>query len=514
MTNSPIIAAIDVGTNSFHMVIASVNSKGMMRILSREKEMVRLGSGSGEMKFLQTDAIERGVIALQKFVKLANNHNAVIRAVATSAVREAINKNEFLNRVQSECGIDIEVVSGSEEGRLIFIGMMHALPVYEQKSLLIDIGGGSTETVIGQYGKIVYCNSEKLGTIRLTQGYFNDYITNSIKIEEARNYVRGQWLPVLDNLKSEGFDLVVGTSGAIETIAKVALANKGKAVPEILNGINIKSKDFLEAIDLILNTSTPKERELINGMDAKRADIIVGGAIIIEFFIKYLEISKILISPYALREGIVFETLQTIKDRNEYNHLSRLRFESVINICRQFNINLDHSEAVKNYSLSLFDQLQELHGYGRKERELLEAASYLHDIGYSISHDNHHKHSYYIIMNSDMPGFTNDETELIANISRYHRKSTPKLKHENFLILNDKKKKLVNLLSSLLRIAEALDRRQLHLISSIDVTISQKIEIFLHFDKNSQTPDLELWQADRRKLFLEKLLKKSINFQF
>lgn len=513
INNSPVIAAIDIGTNSFHMVIASVNSKGTMRIITREKEMVRLGSGAGEMKKLKSDAIDRGIVALKRFVNIANNENAIIRAVATSAVREAENKNEFIEEVKNQCNIDIEVVSGSEEGRLIFIGMMHALPVFDLRTLLIDIGGGSTETVIGKNGKIIYSYSEKLGTIRVSQKFFPKYKTNKESIAQAREFIKGEWTPILRNIKNSGFELAVGTSGTIETIAKVANLLKGKNIPEVLNGYSLKAKDILDAIELIVNTSTPKEREKIPGMESKRADIVTGGALIIEYFLEYLQIEKITISPYALREGIVFETLQSLKDRKEYNHLSRLRFESVINICRQFNIDTDHAEAVKNYSLKIFDAISEQNELNVQERELLEAASYLHDIGYAISHDKHHKHSYYIIMNSDIPGFTNDETELIANIARYHRKSTPKKNHLNYSSLTPNKQSVVNVLSAILRISEGIDRRQLQLVKDLEIINNSGVEIRLIAEKHELKPDIELWQANRRKGILEKIIKKTIIFK-
>ena len=284
-THNPVIASIDVGTNSFHMVIASVNSKGTMRIISREKEMVRLGSGPGDMKSIKSDAIDRGVDTLKRFVKIARNEKALIRAVATSAVREALNKEEFINRVKDECGIEVEVVSGKEEGRLIFIGMMHAVPVYDEETLLIDIGGGSTETVIGKHGEIQYSHSEKLGTIRLTENFFPDFLITKDRIEKARTFIGGNWIPILDKIKSKKVKISVGTSGTIETIAKIALAAKGIAVPEVLNGISLNKKEILNAIKEILSNATPEDRIKIKGMESKRADIIPGGALILEYFI-------------------------------------------------------------------------------------------------------------------------------------------------------------------------------------------------------------------------------------
>lgn len=165
MTENKKIAAIDIGTNSFHMIIASLDSQGMLNIIQREKELVRLGNSPGEMKMLTEDAMNRGVIALKHFSKIAESENAVIKAIATSAVREADNQKEFIDTVYAETGIDIEVISGREEARLIYSGAIRSLPVYGKRTLLIDIGGGSTETLIGLNGEVAYCNSTKIGIV-------------------------------------------------------------------------------------------------------------------------------------------------------------------------------------------------------------------------------------------------------------------------------------------------------------------------------------------------------------
>lgn len=510
---APIIAAIDVGTNSFHMVVTSVNQKGIMRPITRDKQMVRLGSGSRDMKYIAEDAIVRGVETLKQFAKIAEGSNAFIRAVATSAVREAINKNDFIERVKSECGIEIEVVSGAEEGRLIYIGTIHALPIYNLQTLVIDIGGGSTETIIGFKGEIEYVHSEKIGAIRLTNKFFPDYITSKQSIKKCREFLKGEWSPILRLINKIGFKKVVGSSGTIQTLAYMTLARKKDIVPEILNGITLDAQDLLETIEILIATDTPNKRASLAGMDPKRADIIIGGALILETAIKELNIKNILISPYALREGIVFDTLQKIKNINEYRHLSHLRHETIYNICNQYNIEMKHSENVKNNSLQIFDDLAQIHKLKSKERELLESAALLHDIGYFISHDQHHKHSYYIITHCDMPGFTNDEAEIIANIARYHRKSHPKKKHDNYSSLTAEKKYIISVLSGILRIAEGLDRRQQQYVKYVYTTMKNNtLNVFLVPSGVNGIADIELWGAERRKNLLQDTLNINIIF--
>ncbi|MFP4368270.1 MAG: HD domain-containing protein [Bacteroidota bacterium] len=510
---APLIAAVDVGTNSFHLVIASVNQKGMLKIISRDKEMVRLGSSGKDMKYLLPESIERGVNTLSNFNKIAKSYNAITKAVATSAVREAKNREDFTSRVYEETGIDIEVVSGNEEGRLIYIGAIHALPIYNNKALLIDIGGGSTETIVGKKGEILYVNSEKLGAIRMTTRFFDGAISSREGIKKCREYILGEWSTKLEKIKKTGFDTVVGTSGTIQTLAGMVLTANNKPVPDIINGINVSAEEILKVIKKVITTDTPEDRAKIPGMDSKRADIIVGGAIILEQIIKYLDIKKILISSYALREGIVFDTMQKMKEKQEYKHLSHLRFQSVNNIAAQYNINYEHTEHIKLISLDMFDSLQALHKLGNYERELLEAAAILHDVGYFISHDKHHKHSYYIIMNSIMPGFTNDETEIIANIARYHRKSLPKNKHDNFTPLSREKKNIIRILAGILRIAEGIDRRQRQNVRKIETSLNGKTIGMKLLPANDLRPDIEMWGANRRKDLLEESLDRIIEFE-
>lgn len=511
---APVIAAIDVGTNSFHLVVASVNNRGILNIYSRDKEVVRLGSSGKDMKYIQPDAMERGIKTLEHFVALAQSYKCEIRAVATSAVREALNKDEFIAAVFNETGIEIEVISGPEEARLIYIGALHALPILEKNALVIDIGGGSTETVIGYHGEVKYVKSAKLGAIRLTKQFFNEDKTTEEEINLCRAYIKGEWFPIMKNLRETGFDTVVGTSGTIQNIATMVLTAKNERIPDVLNGLTIDQKDILDIIKKITKARTNKQRAEIPGIDPDRVDIILAGALILEYIIQALDIEKIIISSYALREGVVFDTVQKKEAIQEFKHLSHLRYETIRNLCHVYKVNMEHAEHIKKLSLQLFDDLQSLHKLSCIERELLEAASYLHDIGYTISHDQHHKHSYYIISQCIMPGFTNNEAEIIANIARYHRKSHPKKKHENFQNLTMEHKQAVMILAGILRIAEGIDRRQLQLVESVNAEINKNdIKMNLFPDKSKEiSPDIELWGANRRKLLLEETLGKQINF--
>lgn len=509
-TASPdVIAAIDVGTNSFHMVIASVTTPGVLRIHSRNKEMVRLGTAAGDMKRLTSDAMSRGIATLKRFAVEAQQANAQIRAVATSAVREAMNKDEFLEQVQKATGIEIEVVSGIEEGRLIYIGALHALPILAKRTLVIDIGGGSTETVIGYQGEAAFIHSAKLGHIRLTKRFFSDGDSDGSRIEQCRQAIKGDWTPVFQSLIAYGFEEAVGTSGTILSISEMTFARQGKRIPDSLNGYRLKRAELMQTIQSITDVGSTAQRRLLPGIDPARVDVILAGALILEQAVIGLNLQEISISTYALREGIVFDTVQKQHDIDEYHHLSHLRYQSVDHLCDIYRVRRRHAEHVKNLSLRLFDDLALLHGYADKERELLEAAALLHDVGYHIGAEQHHKHSEYIIRNSAMPGFTNDETELIANVARYHRKSHPKKKHENFAKLSANEQRMVRVLASFVRIAEGLDRRQQQVVHAVRAD-AKPTTIDIYLNAPTTAPDIELWGAERRKGLIEEAFEKPV----
>lgn len=506
------IAAIDVGTNSFHAVIASVTEKGSLRILSREKEMVRLGDATSDFKQISDLAMERGLKAMKRFSIMARKSNAQIRAIGTSALREAENKDFFISLIERETGIHIDVISGIEEARLIYVGAMHALPIITQKALVIDIGGGSTESVIGQFGKMHHIHSAKLGSLRLTKRFFPDGLITAERVKACRTFINGELSSCISSIKNVGFDSVIGCSGTIHAIVQMIYADKQRKIPETLNGITIQTEDIYAQIDKLTVAHTTEERLLIPGLESKRADIIVAGALILEHYLRTISASKLLISAFALREGIVFDTVEKLRDINEYHHLTKLRYDTVYSLCEQYKVNVEHAEHVKKLALQMFDDTLHRHQLGDEERELLEAASLLHDVGYHISPDQHHHHSQYIISHCIMPGFTNDESQMIGMIARYHRKSHPKRKHPGFASCSPERQRIISILAGILRIAEGLDRRQQQLIDTLHCDIHDTTMSIALFTQRNALIDIEIWGAERRTALLEECLGVAISF--
>jgi len=506
------LAAIDIGTNSFHLIVARVNERGNFEIIDREKEVIRLGEGSsGDIKEIKEEAIQRALLTLTRFKGIADSHNAELRAVATSAVREAHNRNELINRALNECGVDIEIVSGNEEARLIYLGVLRAVPVYDKKALVIDIGGGSTEFLLGEKGEYKYAVSLKLGAVRLSQKFFPEFNLTSKNIRECRSWVEGELFAVAEYAKKNKFDVSVGSSGTIMAAGLMILAKRKNdtSAGAILNNFEFTWKELFDIEEEILSNKTAEKRKNIPGLDSKRADIIPAGIIILSQIFRQFNIKKMIISGYALREGTIIDTLQKKESKGPKPRLSNIRLESINHLAEVFKFDVQHCAHVSNLSLQIYDQLKELHGLDIYCREYLEAASRIHDIGYHISHTDHHRHSHYIIMNSELLGFNETEIGIIANVARYHRKSHPKENHKEFTELSAKSKEIVLKLASILRIADSLDRTHLKKVKKIKVELSSR-GVELHLNTSHLSVDIELWNVERRKALFEETFKKRI----
>jgi exopolyphosphatase / guanosine-5'-triphosphate,3'-diphosphate pyrophosphatase len=434
------LAAIDLGTNSFHLIIVKVHSDGSFESLGKEKESVRLGLGSGSSDVITPDAIDRGLKCLKRFKALAEIQNAEIRAVATSALREAKNRNVFLERAKNELGLNIEVVSGFEEARLIYFGILQGLPVFDKKILMIDIGGGSTEILVGKEGNIEFAQSLKMGAIRLTDKFFNGDPNEDKDIEQSKLFVEGMISPYKREIEKLNPEIIIGSSGTIQAIGSMVLSDRGEVFEEqrSLNNFSFSFEELKKVRNTLNQANTLKKRTKIPGLDVKRADIIVAGSIILEQIFKTFSIKNLNISEYALREGIIYDKINKSNENKPLTSANfvNIRMKAVNALFNTFPFEAEHVKKVTELSLKIFDDLKILHQCTSKEREYLEAASLLHEIGMGISHSSHHKHSYYIIRNSElMVGFNFEEIEIIALTSRYHRKNTPKTKHIEYMKL-------------------------------------------------------------------------------
>ncbi len=503
-----IIAALDIGTNSFHLVVARPVETGF-EIIASEKEVIRLGHGAGEMKQLEPEAIERGIASLKRMRAISDVHGAKLRAVATSAVREAKNRGEFIKRARKEADIEVEVISGVEEARLIHIGARYAVAVGEQPMLLCDIGGGSTELVIASGEEILLSRSFKLGAVRLTDRFFSTDALHPSAVSSCRKFVRSMLATIKPEVTELGFEIAVGSSGTVEAVAKLIRKLNDEPEPKSFNRCEFSAKDVTKVLELLADVPTVKQRAKIFDLDSSRAEIILAGAVILESIAQSFDVKTFTYSDYALREGVLFDTLAR---ENLLDHPEDVdpALQSVKQLADRCDDRPEHSAHVSKIALSLFDCLQKKLDLPQTSRRFLEAAALLANVGVIVSHSKHHLHSYYVIRNSELVGFTDREIELIAVIARYHRKSAPKQSHSEFAKLEEADQKLVTSLAAILRIAIGLDRTQDGRVKS--VTVRAEDEQFLIFAKASTKADIELnlYAANERRSLLADVLATKI----
>jgi exopolyphosphatase/guanosine-5'-triphosphate,3'-diphosphate pyrophosphatase len=522
MASSPdVLAAVDLGTNSIHLVVAKVEG-GRFEIIEREREMVRLGSSGrvaedepevevdDEMRRLDPAAMDRAIAALGRFRQIAEVTTDQLRVVATSAVREAENRAELLARIRDEVGLEVEVISGFEEARLIHLGVLQAVPVFDQRLVVCDIGGGSTELVVGQRGDVLASRSFKLGSIRLSQRFFPYGQIRSGAVAACRDVVRATIATFARDVRRMGWDVAAGSSGTIGAIFEMAAAHRDQPRPRTYNNFVISRDEVDGVVRRLLKAKSAEERAHISGLDPRRADIIVGGALILEQVMDEIEIAELTFSDYALREGVLLDSWRRTHG-GSLHHLSDLRRRSVEHLADLMDEDRAHSAQVARLALQLFDGTAELHELGDDSREVLEAAALLCNVGLFVSHAGHHKHSYYLIRNSEhLAGFTDREIELIAQVARYHRKSAPSPRHPPFAALAADDRRRVEVLAGVLRVAVGLDRNHLSRVAEVRCRVEPDDLVVEAVAQPGHELGLELFTAGQRTAMLAEALDRPV----
>jgi exopolyphosphatase / guanosine-5'-triphosphate,3'-diphosphate pyrophosphatase len=501
------LAALDLGTNSFHLVIACVSDDGHFEVITREKELVRLGHGGGDMKRLEPEALQRGIAALTRMRRLAESAGAPLRAVATSAVREAENADEFLEAARTRAGVEVEVISGIEEARLIHLGVLQAVPVFDQRLILCDIGGGSTEILVGERGEVLTARSFKLGAVRLSDRFFEggDDVTTEA-VTECRSFIRSTLAVYQREVAQHGFSVAVGSSGTAEAIARIAHALRGGSELRTYNRAVITRADLAAVVERLANARTITARRKTPGLESERADIIVAGALVLEGVFDSFEVSEMLFSDFALREGVLLDTIHRTAG-GSLDHLRDVTRSGVRHLAELCDDDPAHSAHVADLALQLFDSLQTLHGLDGPARGYLEAGALLANVGLFISHSKHHLHSYYVIRNAEsLTGFTDTEIEIIALLARYHRKSAPKPTHAEFHRLAADNQQLVKTLAGILRVAIGLDRSHDRRVKQLRTSRSGT-QLTIHIEAiGGADIALELYAANERSALLSEVL--------
>jgi exopolyphosphatase / guanosine-5'-triphosphate,3'-diphosphate pyrophosphatase len=487
------LAAIDIGTNSIHMILVRVAADGAFEVVGREKDMVRLGAGGLEGRPLGEGAMTAALQTLSRFKRLADSRQVDdIVAVATSAVREAPNGGDFLEAVAAQTGVQARVITGVEEASLIHRAAVHGIDVTAGSVVVIDIGGGSTEITLGTATAVQRAKSFRLGVIRLGERFVKSDPLSGGDERRMVRHIRRELGDYLRRLAREGYTRVIGTSGTALALGSLAL--------QVPSDVTIHhrrvSAKAIGHIRRSLSSTTLADRLKLPGLDARRADLIVPGAVLLDTILRQLRADELTLCELSLREGVVLDYI-----RRNLVHIERVeqypdvRRRSVLELALRCNYAADHARQVSRLALSIFDDTREAHGLDDRAREWLDFAAVLHDVGEHISYERHHRHSYYLVKNGDLRGFEPDEIEVIAQLTRYHRRGAPRRGHEAFDSLPRAARRRVRWLSAILRVAESLDRSRAQLVER--VAMRRKGRHWTLRVAGRGDMELELWAAQR-----------------
>ncbi|HZM90692.1 MAG TPA: Ppx/GppA phosphatase family protein [Blastocatellia bacterium] len=539
------LAAIDIGSNSIHLVIVRAVKGQHPEIIDREKEMVRLGAGTLREHRLSKKTIERAITTLRRFKKMAEHNGAdPIIATATSAVRESRNSDQFIEQVRKEVGLEVQVLPGVEEARLIAMAVSEVTEFNYRRALIIDIGGGSTEFIITGGGEPELMLSLRLGAVRLTEKFIS---TDPISIEERDRLVsniRSDFTRAAAEIKNAGYDFVIGSSGTVLNMVNAAVeVNQPYAndeLPDYEPFSQTVTLDQIEWLNRKLGRMTLRERRRVPGIEKGRADIIVAGGVLLQCILSDLGASEITSCDWSLREGVILNYLRRRQEAHTVRKIHRVpqltsldsllypvtddstldvRARSVLSVARRYGYDIAHSHHVVRLATRIFDDTVELHQLSMQDRKLLQYAAILHDIGYHIAHNNHHRHGLYLIRNSEMPGFTGDEIAMMATMVRYHRGAMPRKssdarsrhEHEDYYTLDRRQRGTVLRLASILQIADGLDRSHQQLISDVRCDVANGTATFIA--STGGECELEIWSAERKAAWFSDIFKVGVLFE-
>ncbi len=503
------VAVVDIGSNSVRLLISELIEKKNYKILIDEKDTIRLGREVFEKGVFGSSSIRRIKRTLEKFKKIMDDYEVDhVRVVATAAFREAANAVEVKNFISKETGIkNIEIISGKEEGRLIFLGVISNFDLKDKQALIVDIGGGSCELVIGDTDKISYNESLNLGGTRLTKFFLKSNPVKSYELEMLENHLDSVFKRIKLAAKKHDFDMIIGTGGSLNNFTKIIHAlDKSNGKNDMFREVELND---VEKLCEDIASKTFRQRLKLPGLDKKRVDIILAAGLVIKKVMKFYGKNAFTSLSKGLKDGLMIDTINRLGIIFPYQHDSELLKEHRIwEIGHRYNFEEKHAENVTELSIRLFEQLKDDFGFDERWHEYLMAAAMLHDIGYYISHSAHHKHSQYLIENSDLIGYDEREKDIIAQIARYHRKSLPKKTHQGYQNLNNGDKEIVNKLASVLRIADAMDRSHLETIHDFRVSIKDneliikvnapESDLFFEIEGVSKKGDMFTWVFDKK----------------
>jgi exopolyphosphatase / guanosine-5'-triphosphate,3'-diphosphate pyrophosphatase len=459
------LAAIDIGSNSIKLVVVDAAASDSFAVLAREKEAVRLGHNTLRQGHLSKSAIERAADCVRRLRSIAEARGAEqVIAVATASVREADNPAEFISEIERQTGVRVEVLSPIEEARIIGLAVSKGCVQPGASFINIDIGGGSTEISLFQDGMPKQLFSVKLGAVGLTERFIASDPVKPKELRALKNEIAAALERPRRELSQTSWQYATGTSGTILAIGEALRLGLLKNADHKAQGAQPAGAEIplnqLERFNSRMAEINISERRSQPGISNQRSEIIIAGGQILEGVMRALSINVMRTCDWALREGVVIDRLRELEAESQppVADTADQRLRGVHAVGRRFGYEEAHAFHVAKLAETIFDQLADVYKLARRERILLSAAALLHDVGYHIAHESHHKHSLYLIKFSELTGFSEAERLVIANIARYHRGPTPKERHPDYGMLNQADRETVCRLGAILRVADALDK--------------------------------------------------------
>jgi exopolyphosphatase / guanosine-5'-triphosphate,3'-diphosphate pyrophosphatase len=489
----PRYAAIDIGSNSIRMLAAELNAEGQFRELVSERRVVRLGETVFREGRMSTQAMD---LACEALTAMAEEYRKLdllaVRAVGTSAVRDATNRAEFLARATQILGTPVEVISGLEEARLIHLGVQIRWPQPHRRLLITDIGGGSAELILSEGGRIAEAFSKPLGAVRLTEMFLRGNPPDPRELARMEKYIQERIEGAVGRMGPAKIDRMIATSAT--AAAAVCAVNSVRRSKREMADRFLATSAQIRRLYAEVSTRDLESRRKLTGIGPKRAEIVVAGVAVLNEVMRSLELPRLYYSMAGVRDGIIAD-LAHRRVGSEPDHLDPDQRRVVRALGRRFGISPNHARKVAQFAAMLFEALHPLHRLAPAHGRVLEAAAYLYNIGHYVNESRHHKHSLYLVLNSDLPGFTDRERMAIANLSRYHRKSMPQPSHPEFQALDPEMRNAVVLLAPLLRIAVALDQSREQRIERVEAALQDRaVELRLISERDT---DIEQWHTLR-----------------
>jgi exopolyphosphatase/guanosine-5'-triphosphate,3'-diphosphate pyrophosphatase len=506
------VAAIDVGSNSVHMVVVEANAGRDLRVLDREKDMVRLGDSAFRDGRLEASAQARALSTIARFQRIAERQDVdAVLCAATSAVRDAANGKAFLALVRRETGLHVDLLGPMEEARLIYVAVRHALELGDRPNLILDVGGGSVEVIVGNATALRHAWSLPLGVLRLSAAFGRGGLLSGKRRRALREHVREELGDSLRFARSARVRRAIGTAGTVNAIGRVLAAADGTGEDgEAHYTRRIARVEVAELAERLLSMR-PSKRRRIPGMDPARADTLGYGAVVVDEVLHGLGVEDLKPCRAAVREGMVVDYIATHPETPRRRAAHDVRERSVRDMVSRYGDTAEHGEHVARLAVDLFDATRGLHRLSTAERELLHLGGLLHDVGEHVEYRRHHKHSSYLVRNAELQGIEPDEVAVLAALARYHRRGLPKEEHEEWRAVPRRLRRTTSMLIALLRVADGLDRGHAQEVAGLSARVKRDAVVVRL--RGARDLSLDVWAAEGKGDLFREVFGRPIRFE-